>query len=92
MFSYSSHLKIYHLYDYIPANAAFIATVAAADGLSPDDNKNYAMSQINYLLGDNKLHISYEIGFGNKFPKRPHHRGRSVMWSCLPSRNQKKKT
>lgn len=63
---------------YVLANAAFIATVAAADGLSADDNKKYAMSQINYLLGDNKLHISYEIGFGSNFPKRPHHRGRLV--------------
>ena len=60
----------------ILANAAFVAAVAAADGLSPDEFKKYAMSQINYILGDNKLHISYEIGFGNKYPKKPHHRGR----------------
>ncbi|XP_052239386.1 endoglucanase A-like isoform X2 [Dreissena polymorpha] len=70
------------------ANAAFIAVVAAADGLSPDDYKKYAMSQINYILGDNKLHISYEIGFGNKYPKKPHHRGSSCLkssQSCDPN-------
>ncbi|KAH3741117.1 endoglucanase E-4-like [Dreissena polymorpha] len=59
------------------ANAAFIATVAAADGLSPDEFKKYAMSQINYILGDNKLHISFQIGLGSHFPKKPHHRGSS---------------
>ncbi|XP_052821138.1 endoglucanase E-4-like [Mya arenaria] len=69
------------------ANAAFVAAVAAADGLSPDAYKNYAMSQINYLLGDNKLHISYEIGFGDHFPRKPHHRGSScptTTTSCNP--------
>ncbi|KAH3741115.1 endoglucanase E-4-like [Dreissena polymorpha] len=69
------------------ANAAFIAAVAAADGLSPDEYKKYALSQINYILGDNKLHISYEIGFGNHFPKKPHHRGSSCPTntnSCDP--------
>lgn len=30
---------------------------------------------MNYILGDNNKHMSYEIGFGNNFPKKPHHRG-----------------
>jgi hypothetical protein len=59
-----------------PANAAFIAAMAAEEGIEPDSFKNFAMSQINYLLGDNKYHMSYEIGFGSKFPQHPHHRGR----------------
>nr|BAF38757.1 cellulase [Corbicula japonica] len=59
------------------ANAAFIALAAAEEGIEPDQFKNFAMSQINYLLGDNKLHISYEIGFGSKYPQHPHHRGSS---------------
>ncbi|XP_053378966.1 endoglucanase E-4-like [Mercenaria mercenaria] len=58
-------------------NMAFIATMAAKFGIKPDEYKKWAMSQVNYLLGDNKLHISYEIGFGSYYPKRPHHRGSS---------------
>jgi len=58
------------------ANAAFVAAMAAELGINPDEFKKYAMSQINYILGDNKLHISYEIGFGDHFPRKPHHRGR----------------
>ncbi|CAG2231367.1 E3.2.1.4 [Mytilus edulis] len=59
------------------ANAAFIAVIAAADGIGGDKFKNFAMSQINYMLGDNNYNMSYEIGFGNKYPLRPHHRGAS---------------
>jgi len=58
-------------------NAAFVATMAAEMGINPDQYKKWAMSQINYLLGDNKNHISYEIGFGSNFPRKPHHRGSS---------------
>ncbi|KAH3740981.1 hypothetical protein DPMN_047699 [Dreissena polymorpha] len=35
------------------ANAAFVAVVAASDGIKPDEYKKYAMSQINYILDDN---------------------------------------
>ncbi|XP_063408742.1 endoglucanase E-4-like [Mytilus trossulus] len=57
------------------ANAAFIAVIAVADGIGGDKFLNYALSQINYILGDNNKHFSYVIGFGNYYPKRPHHRG-----------------
>lgn len=56
-------------------NAAFIAVMAAADGIGGADYLKWAMTQINYILGDNNLHISYEIGFGGYFPHKPHHRG-----------------
>ncbi|KAL3861625.1 hypothetical protein ACJMK2_007650 [Sinanodonta woodiana] len=58
-------------------NAAFVAVLAAADGIEASDFLTWAMSQINYILGDNKYHISYEIGFGSKYPEHPHHRGSS---------------
>ncbi|CAG2224740.1 E3.2.1.4 [Mytilus edulis] len=68
------------------ANAAFIAVIAVADGIGGDKFLNYAMSQINYILGDNNKHLSYEIGFGNNYPKKPHHRGAACKpgW-CAPS-------
>ena len=65
----------------ISANAAFVAAMAAADGLQPTQFKNFAMSQINYILGDNKQHMSFEIGFGSRYPVHPHHRGRFVPYS-----------
>ncbi|XP_053378705.1 endoglucanase E-4-like isoform X2 [Mercenaria mercenaria] len=57
------------------ANVALIALMAAEEGIQPDTYKKWALSQINYILGDNKLHISYMIGFGNAFPLHPHHKG-----------------
>jgi len=57
--------------------AAFIATMAAEEGINSDEYKKWAMTQINYLLGDNKQHMSFEVGFGNNFPKKAHHRGSS---------------
>jgi len=58
-------------------NAAFMATMAAASGINADQYKKFAMSQINYILGDNKYHISYEVGFGQNYPTHVHHRGSS---------------
>jgi endoglucanase len=34
--------------------------------------------QLDYILGKNPLKMSYVVGFGNKYPKRPHHRGASI--------------
>jgi hypothetical protein len=34
---------------------------------------NFAVKQINYILGDNPRRSSYMVGFGNNPPKRPHH-------------------
>ncbi|PWA94043.1 endoglucanase 1 [Artemisia annua] len=37
-----------------------------------------AKKQIDYILGDNPMKMSYMVGFGNKYPTRIHHRGSSV--------------
>lgn len=34
--------------------------------------------QLDYVLGKNPLKMSYVVGFGNKYPKRAHHRGASI--------------
>ena len=36
--------------------------------------KDLAVSQINYILGDNPANESYMIGFGSKYPQHPHQR------------------
>lgn len=50
--------------------------MAAEDGIGGDEYKAWALSQINYALGDNKHNISFEVGFGSKYPLKPHHAGR----------------
>ncbi|ONK56125.1 uncharacterized protein A4U43_C10F4380 [Asparagus officinalis] len=37
-----------------------------------------AKSQVDYILGDNPLQMSYMVGYGDKFPQRIHHRASSL--------------
>merc|ERR1712179_660060 len=64
-------------------NAAFVALMAAEEGIGGDDYKKWAMSQMHYILGDNNRHMSYEIGFGSNYPRHPHHRGSSSSNALL---------
>ena len=36
---------------------------------------DFATSQVDYVLGDNPNNFSFQIGFGDNYPLRPHHRG-----------------
>lgn len=40
--------------------------------------RNFAKSQMNYVLGNNPRSMSYIVGFGNHFPQQVHHRGASI--------------
>ncbi|KAK4751873.1 hypothetical protein SAY87_020671 [Trapa incisa] len=40
--------------------------------------RSFATSQINYILGDNPMKMSYVVGYGTKFPRHVHHRGASI--------------
>ncbi|KAL9831041.1 putative cellulase [Arabidopsis thaliana] len=40
--------------------------------------RNFAKSQVDYILGNNPLKMSYMVGFGTKYPTQPHHRGSSL--------------
>lgn len=57
------------------ANAAFLATVAAKNGISPSSNVQFAQRQMHYILGDTGH--SFVCGFGHNPPQRPHHQGSS---------------
>ncbi|RRT59285.1 hypothetical protein B296_00017524 [Ensete ventricosum] len=35
-------------------------------------------SQIDYMLGDNPMNMSYMVGYGDRYPQRVHHRGSSL--------------
>ncbi|KAK3104481.1 hypothetical protein FSP39_003142 [Pinctada imbricata] len=64
------------------SNAAYIALAAADDGVGGEEFKKFALSQINYVLGDNRQHMSFEIGYGNNYPKKPHHKASSCNPGC----------
>ncbi|KMT12027.1 hypothetical protein BVRB_5g099860 [Beta vulgaris subsp. vulgaris] len=40
--------------------------------------RTFTKSQVDYILGDNPMKISYMVGFGSKFPQQVHHRGASI--------------
>ncbi|KAK0575986.1 hypothetical protein LWI29_010178 [Acer saccharum] len=55
---------------------------------SPDDLRDFAISQANYVLGKNPEKMSYLVGmdgFGDKFPQFVHHRGASIPADEKPS-------
>nr|BAU45388.1 endo-1,4-beta-glucanase [Bellamya sp. UM-2014] len=61
-------------------NAAFAALVAAEDGIQTARYRSWGVEQINYILGDNHHDggcFSFQIGFGTKYPRNPHHRAAS---------------
>ncbi|XP_030553697.1 endoglucanase 25 [Rhodamnia argentea] len=73
-------------------NAAFLATVFsdyldAADTpgwycgpnfYSTDVLRDFARTQIDYILGKNPRKMSYIVGFGEHYPRHAHHRGASI--------------
>lgn len=59
------------------STTAFLALVYAgqtSDAGRVAKYRSFALSQINYILGDNPRNSSYVVGFGNNPPKNPHHR------------------
>ncbi|XP_052820352.1 uncharacterized protein LOC128246202 [Mya arenaria] len=54
-------------------NAAFLAMFLAELGVSDSSLREFARNQINYMLGSNTAGMSYQVGFGEAFPLRPHH-------------------
>ena len=60
---------------------AFLAFVYS-DRVNDYTNRyhNFAVSQVNYVLGSNPRNSSYECGFGHNPPVNPHHRGAHSSW------------
>lgn len=75
------------------ANTAFAAlefsdylTSAGQDATRAATYHGFAVGQINYILGDNPNHESYEVGFTNggvnsAWPQQPHHSTAHDPWS-----------
>lgn len=48
------------------------------DSYKPSDLRNFAISQVEYVLGHNPMKMSYLVGYGDKYPQYVHHRGASI--------------
>lgn len=68
-------------------NACFLAFVWSDCDLGTASKKQvyreFAESQINYILGDNPNNMSYIVGFGENYPKHPHHRTAHSSWCSM---------
>ncbi|XP_059633959.1 endoglucanase 10-like [Cornus florida] len=58
----------------------------SCDGNSykPSDIRKFAVSQADYVLGDNPMKMSFLVGYGDKYPKYVHHRGASIPATAKP--------
>ncbi|KAF5191130.1 Endoglucanase [Thalictrum thalictroides] len=45
---------------------------------TPKDLRKFAISQADYVLGNNPLKMSFLVGYGSNYPKYVHHRGASI--------------
>ncbi|BCB82564.1 hypothetical protein GCM10022251_79440 [Phytohabitans flavus] len=65
------------------ANTAFVALLYSdktTDATRKTRYHDFAVKQIDYALGANPRNSSYVIGFGNNYPKNPHHRTAHGSW------------
>ncbi|ONK63358.1 uncharacterized protein A4U43_C07F14220 [Asparagus officinalis] len=46
--------------------------------VTPSKLRSIAKRQVDYILGDNPLRMSYMVGYGSRYPQRIHHRGSAV--------------
>ncbi|MCM3174393.1 glycoside hydrolase family 9 protein [Paenibacillus sp. MER 99-2] len=66
------------------ANASFIAFVYSdwvSDPVKKARYQDFAVSQMNYILGDNPRQSSYVVGYGQNAPQHPHHRTAHGSWA-----------
>ncbi|ESQ39088.1 hypothetical protein EUTSA_v10001734mg [Eutrema salsugineum] len=68
------------LYVYSKYLEAVNASIKCPEGdLQASDLLNLTRAQVDYILGSNPKNMSYMVGFGTNYPKRPHHRGASIV-------------
>ena len=59
----------------VTSSAAFLAQLYNDTVKEDSRYSKFANKQVDYILGDNPANLSYMVGFGDKYPQRPHHRG-----------------
>lgn len=50
----------------------------SGDSFGPSDLRKFALSQADYVLGNNPMKMSFLVGYGDKYPEYVHHRGASI--------------
>ncbi|CAK8567513.1 unnamed protein product [Lathyrus sativus] len=69
--------KLYSDYiDHLKISGASCET----DEFSVATLRDFASSQVNYILGQNPMKMSYLVGYSDKFPVQVHHRSASIPW------------
>jgi endoglucanase len=59
---------------------AFIYSDKLNDAIKKTRYHDFAVKQMNYILGDNPRNSSYMVGFGQNYPQHPHHRTAHSSW------------
>ncbi|VVB11948.1 unnamed protein product [Arabis nemorensis] len=59
-------------------NARVGSIQCGSSQFTPSQIRNFAKSQVDYILGNNPKKMSYMVGFGTKYPTKTHHRGSSL--------------
>ncbi|KAF3792090.1 Endoglucanase 23 [Nymphaea thermarum] len=67
-------MLVYAKYLSSSSQTVFCGNVAA----DPTALRLQAKKQVDYLLGDNPMGMSYMVGYGARYPQRIHHRGSSI--------------
>ncbi|XP_047957550.1 endoglucanase 2-like [Salvia hispanica] len=67
-------------------NAAQVSSISC-DGttFTPVDLREFAQTQVEYVLGNNPMGMSYVVGYGGKYPEYVHHRGASIPGDEFPT-------
>ncbi|CAL1375227.1 unnamed protein product [Linum trigynum] len=68
LFIYSKNLAVSHV-NGVHCNSKYF---------SASQIRAFAKSQVDYILGENPMKMSYMVGYGSKFPQQLHHRGSSL--------------
>lgn len=77
--SLSFLLLVYSNYlSHADARVPCSSSSSAASAASPVQLRRVAKRQVDYILGDNPLRMSYMVGYGPRYPLRIHHRASSL--------------
>ncbi|XP_057521569.1 endoglucanase-like [Amaranthus tricolor] len=74
----TSALMIISIYGKALDKARISGVQCGSANIAPSKIKAFTKSQVDYILGDNPMKMSYMVGFGSKFPQQVHHRGASI--------------
>lgn len=66
------------VYSDILSDAKISSIQCGGVSFTVSDIRSFARSQVDYILGNNPLKLSYMVGFGMQYPKHVHHRGSSL--------------